>query len=348
MEQIRWGIIGAGSIAKNRTIPGLLQAEHARLQAVMTTTMAKSQAIAAEFGAPGAYDTVEALLADPEVDAVYIATPVYLHLPQIKLAAAAGKQILCEKPLGLNAAEAQEAIDVCKAAGVTLAVGFMMRYGAHLNQMKAALAEGKLGKLVAGFGQFSCWVEPRPGGFWATTMEQAGGGPIMDMGIHLIDLIHYVTGQKITHVTAMQECVAFDAPEYTVDDTSSAILRLESGAQFVIQTLFNVPDSASCWRFDLMGTRGRMLGENIIGQEDTGKLRCALLQAGEDPCGAMLPEEDWPTAFCNLYTREIEQFSLAVLNNRPVDVPPETALAAQKVIDAAYESSRTGKTVPVE
>ena len=347
MKKLRWGVIGAGGIARFRTIPGLLQAEHAELTAVMTTTLEKAQAIAEEFGAKRAYDSAEALIADPEVDAVYIATPVYLHLPEIKMAAAAGKQILCEKPLGLNAKEAQEAIAVCKAAGVKLSVGFMMRYGAHLNNMKTALAEGRLGRLVSGFCQFSCWMPPRPGGYWCTTMAQAGGGPIMDMGIHLIDLIHYVTGMKVTHVSAMQERLHFDTPDYDVDDTSSVILRLENGAQFMVQTLFNVPDSAAAWRFDLFGSKGRILGDAIIGQEDCGQLRAVLLEAGDDPFGDAKPEQDMDASFRNLYTEEIERFSLAVLNDTPVDIPPETALEAQKVIDAAYESSRTGKIIAV-
>ena len=347
MKKLRWGVIGAGGIARFRTIPGLLQAEHAELIAVMATTMAKAQEIADQFGAKRAYDSVESLIADSEVDAVYIATPVYLHLPQVKLAAAAGKQILCEKPLGLNAKEAQEAIDICKEAGVKLSVGFMMRYGTHLNQMKQALAEGKLGRLVSGMAQFSCWMPPRPGGYWCTTMAQAGGGPIMDMGIHLIDLIHYVTGQKVTHVSAMQERIHFDTADYDVDDTSTAILRLENGAQFVVQTLFNMPDSAAAWRFDLFGSKGRMLGNAIIGQEDCGTLNTVLLAEEEDPFGDARPGENWEAEYRNMYTCEIERFSLAVLNDTDVDIPPETALEAQKVIDAAYESSRSGKVVKV-
>ena len=347
MEKLRWGVIGAGGIARFRTIPGLLQAAHAELTAVMTTTMKKAQEIADEFGAKRAYDSAEALIHDPEVDAVYIATPVYLHLPQIKLAAAAGKQILCEKPLGLNAKEAQEAIDVCKTAGVKLSVGFMMRYGAHLNTMKAALATGALGKLVSGMAQFSCWMPPRPGGYWCTTMAQAGGGPIMDMGIHLIDLIHYVTDQKVTHVTAMQERIYFDTPDYDVDDTSTIILRLENGAQFVVQTLFNVPDSAAAWRFDLFGSKGRMLGSAVIGQEDGGDLNAVLLTDDDDPFGEAQSGMSVDAQFRNLYTTEIERFSLAVLNGTEVDIPPETALEAQKVIDAAYESSRTGRIAAV-
>lgn len=345
MKQLHWGVIGAGGIAYFRTIPGLLQAEHAELTAVMATTMEKAQRIAGEFGAKRAYTDVDALLADPEVDAVYIATPVYLHLPEIRQAAAMGKHILCEKPLGLNAKEAEEAIRVCKEAGVTLSVGFMMRYGAHLNAMKDALAEGKLGQLVSGMAQFSCWMPPRPGGYWCTTMEQAGGGPIMDMGIHLIDLIHYVTGQRVTHVIAMQERLHFDTPDYTVDDTSTAILRLENGAQFVVQTLFNVPDSAAAWHFDLFGTKGRLLGKGIIGQEDGGNLNAVLLSDSDDPFGETRPGTFMEADFRNLYTEEIERFSLSVLNGTAVDIPPETAWEAQKVIDAAYESSRTGITI---
>ncbi len=347
MNKLRWGVIGAGGIAHLRTIPGLLGARHAELTALMTTNLEKSQAIAAEFGAKRAYDNVEALLADPEVDAVYIATPVYLHLPQIKAAARAGKHILCEKPLGRSAAEVQEAMDVCKAANVKLSVGFMMRYGTHIGNIKFALSRGELGQLVSGITQFSCWMPPREGGYWCTTMEQAGGGPIMDMGVHLIDLIRYVTGQEITHVSAMQERITFDDPHYTVDDTSSVILRLEKGAQFLVQTLFNVPDSAAAWRFDVFGTRGRMLGDGIIGQLDRGDLNTVILHDDDDLFGEAQPGFSMDAQFQNMYTQELERFSLAVLHGTPVDIPPEAALAAQRVIDAAYESSRTGKVVAV-
>ena len=176
-------------------------------------------------------------------------------------------------------------------------------------------------------------------------MAQAGGGPIMDMGIHLIDLIHHVTGMKITHVTAMQERTFFDTDDYDVDDTSTAVLRLENGAQFVVQTLFNVPDSAAAWHFDLFGSKGRMLGNFIVGQEDGGDLNAVLLEDGEDPFGDANPGERLSASYRNLYTEEIQRFSMAVLHDTPVDIPPETAVEAQKVIDAAYESSRTGRMI---
>ena len=135
------------------------------------------------------------------------------------------------------------------------------------------------------------------------------------------------------------------APDYTVDDTSTAILRLENGAQFVVQTLFNVPDSAAAWHFDLFGTKGRLLGKGIIGQEDGGNLNAVLLSDSDDPFGETRPGTFMEADFRNLYTEEIERFSLSVLNGTAVDIPPETAWEAQKVIDAAYESSRTGITI---
>ena len=349
-EKIRWGIIGAGTIAVCRTIPGLLNAEHAELIAVMNTTMAKAASVRDRFGAKRAYDDLEALLSDPEIDAVYIATPVFLHTKQIMAAADHGKQILCEKPLGLNEADARQAVEYCRKKGVTLSVGFMMRYGAQVQNMKRMIADGKLGQVVSGNGRFSAWTPDSPG-FWLHQKEKAGGGPLMDMGIHFIDLMQYVSGMKVTHVTAMQERITFSGEDYTTDDASTVLLRMENGAQFVIQTNFNIPETVSKWTLDFYGTAGRLLGDLVVNQADDGELYALTLGPDDERCGepqlGMAGSEKIEAEFHDLYTQEIERFSLALLRGEAPDIDPMDAVWAQHIIDAAYESSENGRTVAV-
>ena len=143
MKKLRWGVIGAGGIADRRTIPGMMLAENAELIAVMDINAEQVEKIRQKYGAKRGYTKEEDLLADPEVDAVYIATPIVLHAKQAKLAADYGKDILIEKPLAMTSDEGQAVIDYCERKGVKIAAGFMMRFGSHVMSMKKGHRRGQ-------------------------------------------------------------------------------------------------------------------------------------------------------------------------------------------------------------
>ena len=158
MKKLRWGVIGAGGIADRRTIPGMMLANNAELIAVMEINMELAEKSRAKWGCKRAYDSEAALLADPEIDAVYIASPVVLHAKQAMMAADAGKHILIEKPLAMTSEEGQKVVDYCESKGVKIAAGLMMRFGAYVMAMKQAIADGKIGRPVSGFSQFTLLV----------------------------------------------------------------------------------------------------------------------------------------------------------------------------------------------
>ena len=139
-NKIRWGVIGAGGIADRRTIPGMMLCGNAELVAVMEINQELAEKCRAKWGCKKAYTSEADLLADPEIDAVYIASPVALHAAQAMAAADAGKHIHIEKPLALTSAEGQKVVDYCSEKGVKIAAGFMMRFGAYAQAMKAAIA----------------------------------------------------------------------------------------------------------------------------------------------------------------------------------------------------------------
>ena len=244
MKKLRWGVIGAGGIADRRTIPGMMLAENADLIAVMDINAEQVEKIRQKYGAKRGYTKEEDLLADPEVDAVYIATPIVLHAKQAKLAADYGKDILIEKPLAMTSDEGQAVIDYCERKGVKIAAGFMMRFGSHVMSMKKAIAEGKIGTVVSGYSQFTLWLPYEPGN-WRQCKAKAGGGAMMDLSVHTIDLMEYITGMRVTEVASMNEKIAFPEPQYDVEDTSTILMRMENGAQCVVQSNFNIPDEAS-------------------------------------------------------------------------------------------------------
>ena len=175
MKKLRWGVIGAGGIADRRTIPGMMLANNAELIAVMEINMELAEKSRAKWGCKRAYDSEAALLADPEIDAVYIASPVVLHAKQAMMAADAGKHILIEKPLAMTSEEGQKVVDYCESKGVKIAAGLMMRFGAYVMAMKQAIADGKIGRPVSGFSQFTCWYPDMPN-CWRQQKQNGGGG----------------------------------------------------------------------------------------------------------------------------------------------------------------------------
>lgn len=351
MKKLRWGVIGAGGIADRRTIPGMMLAENAELVAVMDISEELSESIRQKYGAKRAYTSEEELLKDPEVDVVYIATPIVVHAKQAKLAADYGKHILIEKPLAMTSEEGEEVLRYCAEKGVQIAAGFMMRFGAHVMNMKEAIAQQKIGTVVSGYSQFTLWLPYEPGN-WRQCKAKAGGGCMMDMAVHVIDLMEYITGMRVTKVGSFNENVAFsDHSEYDVEDTSTIMMRMENGAQFVVQTNFNIPDEAAKWRLEFFGTKGRLLGDTMIGQVDGGTLNAVFIEKNvaynatqdhDDDAGVQLEGE-----FGNMYTREIESFSDSILNGKPLKVPASDAVHVQRIMELAYESTEQMKLFEV-
>ena len=338
-KKVRWGVIGAGGIAERRTIPGMMLCDNAELVAVMEINAELAEKCRAKWNCAKAYTNEADLLADPDIDAVYIASPVVHHARQAMAAADAGKHILIEKPLAITAEEGQKVVEYCGAKGVKIAAGLMMRFGSYVQAMKQAVAEGKVGNPVSAYSQFTCWYPDMPGN-WRQNKKDGGGGCLMDMGVHCIDLLQYILDSKVKEVAAFHDTQTF---KYEVEDSSTVMMRLENGCQCVVQTNFNIPDEAAKWRVELFGDQGRLLGDNVIGQIDGGDLDAMFLgeqggynaqQDTNEATGAAIEVE-----FGNMYTREVASFSDSVLNGTPVEVAAEQAVQVQRVMEAAYRSA---------
>jgi predicted dehydrogenase len=347
MKKLRWGVIGAGGIADRRTLPGMMIAKNAELIAVMELRAEDAERLRAKYGAKRAYTNDEELIRDPEIDAVYIASPVFLHPRQSIMAAQNGKHILLEKPFALTSGEAQQVVDECSACGVKLAAGFMMRFGTYVQAIKREIEAGRIGQLVSCDSLFTCWYPDIPGA-WRQEKKYSGGGALMDMGIHCIDLIRYITGSRVTQVASM---VATQTFSYEVDDASTLLLRLENGAICTVQSNFNIPDEAAKWRLNFFGTKGRLLGDSVIGQVDGGSVD-ALYTTGDMGYDAQQNGQkqnqkaiQLAAEFGNLYTREIENFGEAVLNGVPLVAPGQCAVDAQQIVEAAYRADAEKRTI---
>ena len=347
MKKVRWGVIAAGGIADRRTIPGMMLADNAELIAVMEVNKDFAEKIRAKYNAKRAYDTVEALLADDEIDAVYIASPVNYHKAQAIAAAKAKKHILIEKPICATIEDGEEVIRICEQEGVKIAAGFMMRYHVYHQKMKEFIDSGKLGQVVSCRAQLTCWYPDMPGA-WRQVKSESGGGALIDMGIHCIDLIQYITGSKAKTVAGMSGTKTF---HYNVDDQSSTLMELENGAYAYVDANFNIPDAAAKCRMEIYGTRGSMLAEGTISQIEAGTISVVLTE--ESGYDAQQNRNDVTPVeinveFGNMYTKEIESFGRSILEGAPIQVPACEAIQVQKVLNAAYESAETHKFVEVK
>jgi len=344
MKKVRWGVIAAGGIADRRTIPGMMLADNAELIAVMEINMELAEKIRAKYNAKRAYDSVDALLADPEIDAVYIASPVNYHKDQAIAAARAKKHILIEKPICMTVEDGEEVLRICKEEGVKIATGLMMRYHAYHQVMKQFVDEGKLGQLTSIRGQFTCWYPDIPGA-WRQIKSESGGGALVDLGVHAIDLIQYIAGSKAKVVAGMSDTKVFN---YEVDDQASTLMELENGAYAYVDVNFNIPDAAAICRLEFYGTRGSMRAEGTLSQVEGGTLTVLLSdEAGYDAQQNRNDVEpvEVNVEFGNMYTKEIESFGRSILDGQEIQVPAEDAIQVQKVMYAAYESAEKRKFI---
>ena len=346
--KVRWGVLGGGGIADRRTIPGMLMAKNAELNSIMEVDLPFAQRLCEKHNAPHAYGNAKELLASSEVDAVYIASPVACHMEQILAAADAGKHILVEKPVALSAKEAEEAAEYCEKKGVKLAAGFMMRFASAHKKMKELVAQGKLGDVVTASGQFTCWY-PEIEGAWRQIKSLSGGGALIDMGVHVIDILQYILGSRIIRVGALAETKTFS---YEVDDSASLLVCFENGAYGNINANFNIPDEAAKWRIEFYGTRGRIIGDRTIGQVEGGEVD-ALFTAGDAGYDAVQDEktagsESFDFEPGNMYAKEIESFGESVLSGKPLVSPASEAVYVQRVAEAAYESAMSGRFIDLK
>jgi predicted dehydrogenase len=339
----KWGVIGSGGIARRRTIPeGIVAADNAELVAVFDVNADANAEVAAEFDAAACISEEELLAGD--CDVVYIATPADTHCDQVVRAAKAGKHVLCEKPLGMTVEEADRMIAACKEAGVKLGTAFMMRFHAQHQAALKLVQDGKIGTPVLGRAQLSCWYPPIPGA-WRQDPAQSGGGSLMDMGGHCIDLLEMFFGpaKKVSCLTGNL------VQGYKSEDTAVVILEFENGVKGTVDNLFNIPDASSKNRLELYGSKGSILADATIGQGDIGDMTAFLeegdagyeAQQARDTAGGISIEPD----AVNMYRAEVEGFAQAILDGAEPPVTAQDGLWSQKVLAACYESAKTGQTI---
>jgi predicted dehydrogenase len=334
-ERVRWGILGAANIAAWQFIPAVRASRRGALVAVAARDAARAREFAARHGIPRAHAGYEALLADPEVDAVYIALPNALHAAWTEAAARAGKHVFCEKPFAANAPEAARAVAACEAAGVLCMEAFVYRYHPQTQRLERWLREGAIGTVRTVHAAFHFVL----GGERRRTdirMQAAlAGGALMDVGCYAVNWLRLVFGEEPQQATA----VAVWDPERGVDTQLVGMLHFSGGRAGTLSCGFDMPGTVAT---RVVGTEGEIVVSQPYhprGQEATVALR-RLGQAEE----VYRDARDEPP-----FLAAVEHFHDCLLDGRPPRLTARDAIGNMAAIDALLRSARAGgATRPVE
>ena len=326
MDALRLGILSTADIARKKVVPGMRKARRCEIVAIASREAGRAEAVAAELEIPRAHPSYEALLADPEVDAVYIPLPNHLHAEWSMAAARAGKHVLCEKPLALNPDDAQRMIDVANAEGTTLMEAFMYRLHPSWQAVTEIVASGEIGRLVSVQSWFSYFNDDVTN---IRNIREVGGGALFDIGCYSVNLSRMLFASEPRHVSA----ALVRDPVMEVDVLTSAILTFDDGiATFTCST--RAEDDQ---RVHIYGTSGRIsigIPFNIPPDRPTE----VYVSAGGDP--PVAPDTRVLTfEVADPYTVETERFAAAVLDGQPAPVPPEDAVANLRVIERIFAAA---------
>jgi predicted dehydrogenase len=324
MSKLRWGVLSTSKFACNKIIPAMKHCAHAEITAIASRDLDSARTAAAEMGIATAYGSYEELLAAPDIDVIYNPLPNHLHVPWSIKALEAGKHVLCEKPIALTTDEAQQLLAAAaRYPELKVMEAFMYRHHPQWQRAKQLVNEGSIGALRTIQSFFSYFNTDA-----ANIRNQAeiGGGGLMDIGCYNISLSRFIFNHEPQRVCGLVE---FD-PQFQTDRLGSGMLDFGDGtATFTCSTQL-----APYQRVNIFGTEGRI------------EIEIPFNAPPDQPCriwhqaGATIEELEFP--ICDQYTIQGDLFSQAILNDTPVPTPLGDAVANMKVIEAMFESARTG------
>jgi predicted dehydrogenase len=328
-EKVRWGVLGVARIATQKVIPAMQRGEWSEVSAIASRDLTKAQASAAGLGIPRAYGSYEALLEDPDIEAIYNPLPNHLHVPWTIRAAEAGKHVLCEKPIARDADEAAPLIAVRDRTGVHIQEAFMIRTHPQWLRALGIARSGRLGEIRSISGFFS-YFNRDPAN--VRNVPAFGGGALLDIGCYLINTARFVFSREPRRVAGTIE----RDPEFGVDALTSLVLDFAPG--HAIGTCGT--QLVGYQRVEVFGDRGRLAIEIPFNAPPDRPCRF-LVDDGSDLFGA--GREEFTIDTCDQYTIQGDRFSQAVRGIAPLAYPLEDTMANMRVIDAVFRAAESGR-----
>ena len=329
-----WGLIGASTIAKEWMIPAINAQPDSKVVAVMSSSEERGKQYAAEQGIARAYHSVADLLADPEVDIVYISTTNEKHKAETLAAAQAGKHVLCEKPLALTLEDAKEMVAACSAAGVVIGTNHHLRNAITHRTMRQMIIDGAIGKPLAARVFHAVHLPAHLQG-WRIRDPKTGAGVIMDITVHDTDTLRYVLNDDVEEVTAFSAQQGMGAGN--IEDGVMGVMRFKNGTLAQFHDAFTIGHTNT--GFQVHGTEGSLHAEDVMTQSPIGKI---YLQRGSEREEVSLPTHN------NLYGHAVQAFNAAVRGSGAPWATGEDGIKSLAVALAVLESTQSGKAVKVQ
>ena len=328
-DKVGWGVLGAAKIAVEKVVPAMQRSEWSKVTAIASRDLDKAKRAAAILGIANAYGSYEEMLADQEIEAVYNPLPNHLHVEWTTKAAEAGKHVLCDKPLSLDAEGARKLIEVRDRTGVKIQEGFMVRTHPQWIATRELVRSGRIGDLRTVIGSFSFFNrEPEN----IRNKVETGGGSLMDIGCYPITTSRFVFEEEPIRVVSLIE----RDPDMGIDRLVSAILDFPSG-----RTIFNCSTQLVPYQnMQFLGTKGRISVEIPFNAPNDRPTRI-FIDDGSDIFGSGIEVKDFP--ICDQYRIQGDLFSQAIRGKIEQPIPLEDSVRNMAVIDAIFRSGESGK-----
>jgi len=334
VQPVKWGIIGVAKIGMEKVIPAMQQAEGVEIVGIASRDPARAEAARQQLGIEKAYGSYEALLADPEIEAVYNPLPNHLHVPWTAKALEAGKHVLCEKPLGMNAHEAATLIEARNSSGKLLQEAFMVKCHPQWLKAKELIEAGRIGDARAASGIF-CYHNADPEN--VRNKADIGGGGILDIGCYMTLMSRWMLGADPDRVVASIE----RDRRFGTDRLASALFAFADGRQAAWTTSTQLALAQS---FTVLGTEGRITVEIPCNAPPDQPTRI-IVDDGSDLAGGGAEVIEFPV--CNQYGLQGTMFSRAVRGQGELAMTLEDSIHNMRVLDALFASEATGGWVTV-
>ena len=329
---IRWGLIGASTIARQFMIAAIRNQPDGEVTAVMSSSAERAADYAKENGIAASFSSLADLLA-ADIDAVYISTTNELHLEQALAAAQAGKHVLCEKPLALNSADARRIVAACRDAGVVMGTNHHLRSAGAHRAMREAIATGRIGKPIAARVFHSVYLPEHLQG-WRLTKPEAGGGVVLDITVHNADTLRFLLDDDPVEVAAFTQ--ASGMASGGLEDGSMCIWRFKSG--LIAQSHEGFTTRYATTGLEVHGTDGSLLAKDVMTQKPIGSVTLRTEQGEEE---LSFDREE-------LYTRSLRAFHAAIRGESQPSATGEDGVWSLACAEAALQSAKTGRAVKIE
>jgi 1,5-anhydro-D-fructose reductase (1,5-anhydro-D-mannitol-forming) len=332
MKPIRWALVGASTVAREWMIDAIRQQGDGEIVAVVSRDAERGARFAAEHGIPVSATSLDDVLARADIDAVYISTTNEWHMPQTLACAAAGKHVLCEKPLALSGADARRMVVACDAAGVVLGTNHHLRNAATHRRIHELIKSGEIGQPLCARVFHANFLPPHLQG-WRLNSPDAGGGAILDMFVHDADTLRFILDAEPQHVVAL--ATSGNMAEAGLEDSVMAALQFDNGVLVQVHDAFNVPFAGT--GLEVHGTLGSIFASDVMTQRPIGEIR---LRTASGTAAVPVVHE-------NLYVRSVAMFHAAIRGEGQPSASGEDGVRSLTIALAVQEACRSGQRVSV-